>query len=298
MAVRDSNLPFVSVVVPTYNRAPLLPGCLDSLRAQEYPPDRFEIVVVDDGSTDGTSQVVSEMARPEGGRVPSIRLVRKPNGGLNTARNAGVAVARGDPICFLDDDVELPRGWLRAMVEGALRWPEAGCLGGPVRLRFEGKAPRLCGREPFGEGELDLGSLDRKGILVCGANMAVWRSALQLAGQFDESLPLYGDEHEWEERLMERGGQVVYVADAWLWHRRSAEDLKLWTQARRRFRFGMGLVTYRRVRERPIGRPHRELLAAVRLLAHAVRRRCAWGLIAAAAHLGMTWGLLRDARRR
>ncbi len=82
------GVPFLSVVVPTYNRAPLLRGCLDSLVEQDFPPDQYEIIVVDDGSVDDTPEVVAVIQ----GRVnhPRLRYVRVEGRRLTTARNAGV----------------------------------------------------------------------------------------------------------------------------------------------------------------------------------------------------------------
>src|SRR5204862_7056439 len=99
-----SDAVFVSVVVPTWNRADLLPDCLRSLRAQDYPADRFEIVVLDNGSSDATADVVRPFMDVGG---PSVRYVRlERHGSLNVARNAAIAAAHGDPICFVDDDVD------------------------------------------------------------------------------------------------------------------------------------------------------------------------------------------------
>src|SRR2546430_10472903 len=139
----------VSVVVPTWNRAALLRDALASLASQDYPPERYEIVVVDDGSTDATSAVAADSV--ESDSLPRVQYVRQAHAGLNAARNAGIAAAKGDLICFVDDDVEAPRAWLRAIVQGAARHPYAGCLGGPIHLRIEGRHPRLCSKEDLGE---------------------------------------------------------------------------------------------------------------------------------------------------
>lgn len=90
--------PFVSVVVPTFNRAAWIPGAIRSVAGQTLTA--LEIVVVDDGSTDGTSAVCSELERAE----PRLHVVRRPNGGPSAARNTGLSHVRTPWIAFLDDD--------------------------------------------------------------------------------------------------------------------------------------------------------------------------------------------------
>ena len=125
--------PAVSVVLPTRGRAPYLEVVLDTLERQDAPVP-YELLVVDDGSTDGTRSLLQRR------KVPSLRF--DPPRGLNAARNAGVANTSGDLIAFIDDDVALPRVWLRGIVEGAERHPEADAFGGPIRARFEGRTPQ------------------------------------------------------------------------------------------------------------------------------------------------------------
>ena len=102
--------PLVSVVIPTYNREQLLPAAIDSVLAQTYR--EFEIVVVDDGSTDRTADKIESMSRSiseDGGRTPRIRYFHQSNQGQSAARNKGIAEAKGDWIAFLNsDDVWLP----------------------------------------------------------------------------------------------------------------------------------------------------------------------------------------------
>src|ERR1700722_14569573 len=94
----------VSVVIPTYNRADLLPRAIESALAQTRPP--AEVVIVDDGSTDDTASVVAQYAHRDADRV---RLLRVPNGGVARARNAGLAATRSEWIALLDsDDVWAP----------------------------------------------------------------------------------------------------------------------------------------------------------------------------------------------
>ena len=96
-----TETPFISVVIPTYNRKDSLRLTLNGLARQAYPHDRFEVVVVSDGSTDGTDDFLASYAAPY-----FLRSITQTNGGPARARNRGVQEATGDVIVFIDDDVE------------------------------------------------------------------------------------------------------------------------------------------------------------------------------------------------
>lgn len=271
----------VSVVVPTRNRAGYLEVTLASLARQDVP---HEVLVVDDASADATQRVAE---------AAGARYLRQPRpSGPNAARNRGAAEARAGLIALVDDDVEAPEGWLRALVHGSERHADALALGGPIRARFDGPAPRGCGREQPPITTLDLGGEDTDARFVWSANMLVRREALELAGDFDEGLPPGGDEEEWLRRLHERGGRVVYVADAWLWHRRAGDDARLRALMRSAYQRGRNLRAWdvRRGDAPPLGRELRVLAGCGW---HTVRRACPQGLVMGAHSVGRAMEAVR-----
>jgi glycosyltransferase involved in cell wall biosynthesis len=274
----------VTVVVPTRGRAAYLEVTLDSLRRQRTETPH-ELIVVDDGATDATPEVAERFG---------ARLIRHgQRRSLNAARNSGLREAGAPLVAFVDDDVLVPPGWLDALVEGADRHPEAEAFGGPIRARFEGHAPRGCGREDPPITTLDLGAQDVEAEMVWGANFAVRRSAVERIGEFDESLDrAHGDEEDWLLRLRTEGGRIVYLAEAGLDHRRSADDSGLRKLARAAYHRGRGA----RSSDRRRGQAPR-LARELRVLAgcgwHTLRRACPQGLIMGAHSAGRVVETLR-----
>ncbi|HZN88883.1 MAG TPA: glycosyltransferase family A protein [Thermoleophilaceae bacterium] len=262
--------PAVTVVVPTRGRAAYLEVTLESLRGQRTETPH-ELLVVDDGAADATRAVA--------GRLGVRCMSHGERRGLNAARNTGVREARADLIAFVDDDVLAPPGWLDALWRGADRHPEAEAFGGPISARFEGRAPRGCGREDPPITTLDLGPEDREAEMVWGSNLAVRRAAIERVGPFDESITRpHGDEEEWLLRLRAAGGRIQYLAAAGLEHRRTAADSRLRPLARAAY------VRGRAARETDRERGHAPGLAReLRVLAgcgwHTVRRACPQGLV-------------------
>jgi GT2 family glycosyltransferase len=276
--------PVVSVVVPTHDRADYLAVTLDSLNAQEFDSP-YEVIVVDDGSRDDTAGVAR--------RANAMYIRHFPARGVNAARNEGARAASAPLIAFVDDDVYAAPGWLRALVRGAHEHPDAEAFGGPIRARFEGPAPRSCGRELPPITTLDLGTTDREAQLVWSANMLVRRAALARVGEFDESLPTGGDEEDWLRRLRANGGKVVYLAAAGLDHRRKGNDARLRSLMRSAYHRGRNLRAYDR--RRGVAPPlSRELITLAGCGWHTVRRACPQGLIMGAHSAGRTLEAVRE----
>ena len=273
----------MSVVVPTRNRAAYLAVALQSLQSQDID-EPYELIVVDDASTDST---------PDAARRAGASLIRQPEPrGPNAARNAGIAAAQGALVAIVDDDVLAPPGWLRAMRDGGRRHPQAGVFGGPIRARFEGDAPRSCGREEPPITTLDLGPVDRDAQAVWSANIALRRETWQQVGPFPEDAPIGGDEEVWLLAVRRSGRTIVYLADAWLEHRRAGADARLGSLVRSHYARGRNLRAWdvRRGEAPALGRELRVLAGCAW---HAAWRRCPQGLIMGAHSLGRTREALR-----
>ncbi|MGE5616516.1 MAG: glycosyltransferase family 2 protein [Bacillota bacterium] len=126
---RDDTLPLISLIVPAYNEGKVIQPALRNLLTLEYPD--YEVIVVDDGSSDNTYELASAVAR-ESMRV-HVRVVTKPNGGKADALNTGIAVARGEFVMCMDGDTKLSRNALRAMIRH-FDDPRVGGVAGNVRV--------------------------------------------------------------------------------------------------------------------------------------------------------------------
>ncbi len=261
-----------TIVVPTRDR----PGYLDVSLASIAPQAATlgaEVVVVLDGP-DPDSAAVAER---HGARVVALPAPSGPN----AARNAGIDAATGELLIFVDDDVRAPASWLPALLAAADTAPEIEVFTGPIRAVLEGGGPRSCGRDAAPITAFDAGPADVDVPLAWSANIAIRRSAFETAGRFDETIPVGGDEEEWEERHRAAGGRIRYVAAAGLDHRRTAADATLRSLSRAAFFRGRaGRRTDMRKGVAP------SLLRELRTFAgcgwHVVRRRCLGGVIMAA----------------
>jgi GT2 family glycosyltransferase len=200
--------PKVSVVVACYNGASTLPLCLDSLLHLNYPD--YEVILVDDGSTDATAQIA--------GRFPSVRLVQIPHQGLSAARNAGIAAATGAIVAFTDADCRADEDWLRYLVDDLLRSDFVG-MGGPNFLPPDDSLVAAAVMvSPGGPAPVML--TDRVAEHLPGCNLAFYKWALEDIGGFDPMFKRAGDDVDICWRLQERGYRLGYSPAAFVWHYR------------------------------------------------------------------------------
>lgn len=200
----------ISVVIPTYNRKGLLRCCLEAVTRQDYPD--YEVIVVDDGSTDGTGEMVQR-------EFPQVRYIRQePNRGPAAARNRGIEAATGEIAAFTDDDCLVPQDFLAHLADGYRRYPEVAGVGGYLEAPDE-----VLPRNPFAQYEAHVthyvyraGPEEYLGGFECPAggtnSMSYQKEVLMAVGGFDETFPLPGGEDaDLKWRVVQRGYRLLYV---------------------------------------------------------------------------------------
>jgi GT2 family glycosyltransferase len=270
-------MPRATVIIPTQRRAQYLDVALGSILPQAAAQDAG-VLVVDDGGDAATQAAAA--------RHGADLLVLQPVRGLNAARNAAAAHVESELLVFVDDDVRVRPGWLAALLEAHEREPpEVGVLTGPIVARIEDHAYPTCGREGLPITFLDLGPADTDAPHAWGANMTVRRSALDRIGLFDETLGTYGDEQEWQMRLLAAGGRMRYIAAAALEHRRAGDDARLRSLARGAWFRGRASRRFDGVKGAPPSLAA-ELRVLAGCIAHGPLRRCMNGPVLTAHSAG------------
>jgi glycosyltransferase involved in cell wall biosynthesis len=206
LTARVADAPAISIVVPIYNGADTIAACIESLLHIDNPDTPFEIVVVDNASTDRTMSILDAYR-------DRIRVLHEPIRGAAAARNTGVRNAHGDIIAFTDADCVVERGWLRNLIP-ALRDPAVGIAGGPILAT----SPRNR-IEKFGERIHDhRRALEDESAYAITMNWASRRAVLEEAGLFDPAL-IRGQDADLARRIRMRSYRLVFCPDAIVRHR-------------------------------------------------------------------------------
>jgi hypothetical protein len=206
----------VTVVIPTWNGRELLDGALSSLEAQRFRD--FAVVVVDNGSTDGTAAWLAE-------HRPAVEVVALPeNRGFAGAVNAGIGRARGEYVALLNNDMEPAPDWLGELVAALDAAPNAGSAASKLRMMREpgvldgaGDLVTWYGATwRRGHGEPDRGQYDAPGEIAgpCAGAALYRRAALEEVGSFDERFFAYLEDADWALRAQLAGWRCLWVPSA------------------------------------------------------------------------------------
>ena len=214
---RNGRLPRISVVVCTYNGARTIRDTCEGLRRLDYP--NFEVIVVNDGSTDRTVDIVEEYG---------FRVISGENRGLSHARNVGLRAATGEIVAYTDDDAYPDPDWLRYLAAAFVGSRHVG-IGGPnIPPPGDGPVAEAVANAPGGPIHVLLS--DQEAEHIPGCNMAFRRSALLEIGGFDHQFRTAGDDVDICWRLRERGWTLGFHPGAVVWHHRRNSVRMYWKQ--------------------------------------------------------------------
>ncbi len=200
--------PRVSVVVASYNGGRTLEACLSSLNRLHYPA--YEVILVDDGSTDNTQEIVK--------RYPSIRNLHQPNRGLSAARNTGIEAATGEIVAFTDSDCRADEDWLYYLVGDLIRGGFTGIGGHNFLPADDSPVAAAVLVSPGGPAHVML--TDEEAEHIPGCNMAFYKWALAEINGFDPRFRKAGDDVDVCWRLLQRGYKIGFSPAGFVWHYR------------------------------------------------------------------------------
>ncbi len=217
-----SELPYVSVIVLNWNGRGYLADCFDSLKALEYPPDRLELIIVDNGSTDDSVAFMRE-------HYPQVRVIETGrNLGFAGGNNVGARAARGEYVAFLNNDTHVYPDWLIELVEAVRSDSEVACAGSRMmnltgeRVEFGGASINFYGygyQEGYDRANVTDYCGTQPAIFACGGAFLIRRDVYLESGGLDEDYFIYYEDVDLGWRLWVMGYKVLYVGSAVALHK-------------------------------------------------------------------------------
>jgi len=232
--------PFFSIIVPTRSRPQALSACLASLSALEYPPDHYQVIVVDDGSAVPLEHIVAPFQRQI-----MLTFIRQENAGPAAARNAGVQHAQGQFLAFTDDDCRPERGWLGCLARAFEEAPDCMVGGRTVNVltnNLYSVTSQLIVDIVYRHYNVE----PRQARFIASNNLAMRAQDFRHIGGFDPAFRT-SEDRELCDRWLHQGRRIMYCPEARVGH---AHALNLFAFARQHFGYGRGAQRYHRLRSR------------------------------------------------
>ena len=235
-----SATPLFSIIIPTYNRPQPLTRCLQALTQLDYERDRFEAIIVDDGSDLPLDPILAPLQADL-----NIVLIRQPNGGPASARNTGAANARGQFLVFTDDDCQPAPNWLTVLDHHFQTTPNA-LLGGHTLNALPDNLYSSASQALIDYLYSYYNADPTQALFFASNNMAVPAHRFQALGQFDTTFPLAaGEDREFCDRWRHHNLPMYYVPDALIYHAHHLSLGKFWQQ---HFNYGQGAYHFHQLR--------------------------------------------------
>ena len=229
---------FYSVIVPSYNRQEEIRELLNSFTHLQFPKEKYELIIADDGSTDGTADLVKEFQRTSGF---TLHFYRQENRGPGAARNMGMENAKGDFFIFIDSDCTVSPQWLRA-IDADLQREQADAFGGPDSFRAD-FPPLLKAINYSMTSFITTGGIrghKKKGLgkyYPRSFNMGLSKGIYEKIGGFGGLR--HGQDIEFSHRIIQSGAKVILVPDAVVYHKRRTSIKKFFRQV---FNWGVARI--------------------------------------------------------
>ncbi len=227
-----------SIIVPSYNRREEVEDLISSFKTLDFPKNKFELVIVDDGSTDGTLEYLRSI---QADLALNLVIIEQENKGPGAARNNGMQNSNGDFLIIIDSDCTVPPEWLNR-IDFYLNQEQADAFGGPDSCRTD--FPALLKAINYSMTSfLTTGGLrGRKGKNLAkfyprSFNMGLSRKLFQQIGGFNQMY--YGEDIEFSNRIIKSNAKVLFIEDAFVYHKRRTDIPKFFRQV---FRMGAARV--------------------------------------------------------
>jgi glycosyltransferase involved in cell wall biosynthesis len=224
-SIEATDIPLVSIVICTYNRKQFLNDCLNSIFRMDYPNSKFEIIIVDGGSSDGTGELQSQF--------PTIRFVTEKQFGLAHARNLGAQLARGSIVAYTDDDCIVGKYWLKNLIQGFQCYSTVVGVGGPaIPNNSMGIPKKIFVKQALGFFDEGKETKFVNGIITSNS---AFRKKIFDTIKFDETLAvtrrgkliLCGEDVDFCEAIAKSNYKLLYVPEAKVYHRTTLNRLKV-----------------------------------------------------------------------
>ena len=230
----EQKIPFFSIIIPTYNRPKKLADCLEFLLHLDYPRDRFEVIVIDDGSDIPLNPTVVRFLEKL-----AVTLIRQPNAGPAAARNTGVKRAKGEFLAFIDDDCAPSPDWLKKLAHRFAKIPDHAIGGRTLNALFE-NLYSTASQNLIDASYAYYNPIPNQASFFASNNLTVPAAHFHSIGGFDITFKT-SEDRDFCDRWRHHGFQMTYTPEILIYHSHPLNFRAFWRQ---HFNYGRGAYRY------------------------------------------------------